>query len=278
MSDQPRRGHVLAEEGMNWLNVWKQKIQPEQITITGGEPLLNPDIVLWCQLIRDTWPQCHVVIQSNGSNLKRSKIIPALTQIGNITLVLTCHHHSINLGFAMFQDEMIKEIDADSDWQHADLTGETVLVKLTKQTACIKVGIQETYTRPYNGVGASMRPWKSKSIEMSHAICATPEHPVLYQNKLYKCLPVANLRDTLTMHKMDKNAAWWDYLQYNGFGPEDDLSEFFADVGKPNQKTCTMCSENIALCQFKHYELGNVGQKITIYPSWSQKPSTPATI
>ena len=82
MSDQLREGHVFVQEGMNWLKEWANKILPGQVTVTGGEPTLNPDLVLWLQLIRDTWPSAHVVIHSNGSDLKHSRIIPALTTIG----------------------------------------------------------------------------------------------------------------------------------------------------------------------------------------------------
>jgi hypothetical protein len=276
MSDQLREGHELASQGVNWLSAWSNRIQPHQVTITGGEPTLNPDLVMWCQLVRNTWPAAHIEIHSNGSELKRSKIIPALTQIGNCTLVLTCHHHPINIGYSLFESQMVVEIKQDGDWLHAEKT-DTALVVMHKQSATIKILAQEVYTRPYHGTAQGMRPWKSKDAAASHSMCATPKHPVMYKNRLYKCLPIANLRDTLVMNKLDDNAAWWDYLQYTGYGPDDNLDEFFQDVGTPNI-ICTMCSSQPAKAQFKHYELGNVGQKVMIYPNWSRKTSTDATM
>ena len=278
MSDQLREGHVFVQEGMNWLKEWANKILPGQVTVTGGEPTLNPDLVLWLQLIRDTWPSAHVVIHSNGSDLKHSRIIPALTTIGNCTLVLTCHHHTINVGYALFEKEMINEIQKDGAWQKTHTPVESVALTMQKQTAVIKVVTQNVYTRPYHGSGLTMRPWKSKDPTISHSMCATPKHPVMYKNRLYKCLPIANLRDTLAMHKLDDNAAWWDYLQYKGYGPDDNLEEFFQDLGQPNANICTMCSSQPVKAQFQHYEIGNVGQKIMIYPNWSRKSKVDATM
>ena len=278
MSDYLRTGHETAKQAQSWLEAWSSKISPKKVVVSGGEPLLNPEINDWLRLIRRTWPDCMIEISSNGTNFKKSEILKTLGEIGNSLLYLTCHHHTIGIGFEQFRNELVEAIDQDQGWEHAANTDPNISMKMQKGTAFVAAGIAEIFVRTYHGVGPSMRPWQSKSAAESHAVCASPRNPILYKNRLFKCSPVANLKDTLTMHKLDTNATWWDYLKYQGYGPEDDIQAFVADIGQPNLKICTMCSPDPAANQIQHYEIGNVGHKIMIYPNWSTLHKQDATL
>lgn len=269
MSDHLRTGHETAEQAQSWLGDWSSIISPARVIVSGGEPLLNPDINNWLRVIRATWPHCWIEISSNGSNFKKSQVIKTLSEIGNCSLQLTCHHTVIGIGLELFRDELVQTIDKDQGWTHAENTDPKISMKMQKGTAFILAGVEEIFVRTYHGTGPSMRPWQSKSAAEAHAVCASPKHPILYKNRLYKCPPIANLRDTLSLHKLDTNAAWWDYLKYRGYGTGDDLDSFLADIGQPNAKICTMCSSDTAANQIQHYEVGSVGHKIMIYPNWS---------
>jgi hypothetical protein len=106
-----------------------------------------------------------------------------------------------------------------------------------------------------------VRPWQSKDPAMAHAICASPNNPQLYKNRLYKCTPIANVKDILGLHGLLDNAHWQDYLNYKGYGVDDDLEAFVQDIGKPNAKICTMCADAKPLAVIQHYELTNVVRK-----------------
>jgi len=278
MSDHLRTGHETAQQAQTWLADWRTRITPKRVIVSGGEPLLNSEIHDWLRLIRATWPDAFIEISSNGTNLKKSEILETLGQVGNCLLNLTCHHTIVSVGLDQFRNELVQAIDQDSGWEHVENKDPTVSMKMQKGTVTVTAGIAEIFVRTYHGTGPSMRPWQSKSAAESHAVCASPKHPVLYKNKLYKCMPIANLKDTLTLHKLETNAAWWDYLKYQGFSLDDDLDAFVADIGQPNPKICTMCSPDPALNQVHHYEVGNVGHKIMIYPNWSTLHKQDATI
>ena len=82
----------------------------------------------------------------------------------------------------------------------------------------------------------------------------------LYKNRIYKCGPIANLRDTLELHNLQDDPDWQLYLEYTGFGPADNLTELVNNFDKPN-KICSMCSKNLQDAEVDHYALGSVLEK-----------------
>jgi hypothetical protein len=78
---------------------------------------------------------------------------------------------------------------------------------------------------------------------------------------LYKCAPIANVKDALEIQGLLDNALWQDYLSYKGYGINDDIEAFVQDIGKPNTKICTMCADAKPLAMVPHYELANVVRK-----------------
>lgn len=59
------RWHTFADT----YKKWSEKIQFGEITILGGEPLLNPDLALWIAGLRQLWPDTKINVLTNGSRL-----------------------------------------------------------------------------------------------------------------------------------------------------------------------------------------------------------------
>ena len=57
-----------------------------EIIITGGEPLLHPNVITFIKLIRDDFPKAEIIIQSNGKLLKKlsQKNLRIFSNIKNI--------------------------------------------------------------------------------------------------------------------------------------------------------------------------------------------------
>ena len=86
---------------------------------------------------------------------------------------------------------------------------------------------------PYKIVNGELTPFKSDPAK-AHKICGSPNVPILYKNKLYKCAPIANLLD------LDKR----DKYKYEGVGPNGDVETIVQNINKP-ESVCAMCPENI---------------------------------
>jgi uncharacterized Fe-S cluster-containing radical SAM superfamily protein len=50
---------------------WSQLVDFEHISILGGEPLLNPTVLEWCEGIRRLWPKATIHLVSNGYHMNR---------------------------------------------------------------------------------------------------------------------------------------------------------------------------------------------------------------
>jgi hypothetical protein len=99
------------------------------------------------------------------------------------------------------------------------------------------------FIKPYKGYGKHMLPWNSNDIHQSHSNCGSPRNPILYKNQLYKCGPIANLKDTLTLFDIQNKSEWQNYLEYQGKNCTDDLSIFVRKIGQP-EEICSMCSSS----------------------------------
>jgi hypothetical protein len=94
----------------------------------------------------------------------------------------------------------------------------------------------------------------------SYNNCGSPLNPLLYKNKIYKCGPIANLRDTLELHKLLDDPDWKFYLDYIGYASTDNLDELINNFDKPNS-ICSMCSKNRIDAEIDHYAPNNVLEK-----------------
>lgn len=251
MSDQPREGGVSIDEGESWLQAWSKVLTVDTIGLTGGEPLMNPDILTWIRKVRQYFPSSHIRVVTNGLHLKTVDVLPLLVELGNATLDVSFHVQGPTA------DDLRKQIlaqtaDLDSQWQPIPSGIEEIPLKLQRGDVFVSVSMWQKFTKPYHGVLKLIRPWKSKQPALSHAACGAPADPLLYKNRVYKCGPIANLRDTLAIHDLLTNAEWQSYLKYKGFGAQDDLQPLIDDFGKPNDKICTMCSSD-ARATIEHY-------------------------
>jgi organic radical activating enzyme len=64
-------GHERWDDFQSLYEQWAQKIDIDWIGILGGEPLLNPDFMLWYDGILRLWPNSKVSVVTNGSQLSK---------------------------------------------------------------------------------------------------------------------------------------------------------------------------------------------------------------
>ena len=263
MSDHNRtEGSVTLSDASAWMAAWSEKISMDTLVITGGEPTLNPDLAEIIKSARQYWPDAHIKLVTNGEHFSEEvDPIAMLKQVGNATLWVSCHWN-IGPSFDLLQQRTWALLNAHGKWKnnHPQVVDE-VYLDLEQDSVSVKMAVYSNFVKTYNGATVLMRPWQSTDPVASHSVCASPKNPQLYKNRLYKCPPIANLKDTLALHNLLDNAHWQDYLAYQGYGIDDDLTPFVADVGKPNAKTCTMCVEMRPLAQVPHYEISNVVRK-----------------
>lgn len=258
MTDYRRPGWVSAEQGREWIEQWSQILDVDTVCLFGGEPLLNRDIETWIDLVRQAWPLATIKVITNGVYLDRRNILPKLFEVGNAVYQVSLHWRSGPI-FDKVKQNLIKQLHDYSGWSVIDQNRSDLIMSMTRESLTVQLAVFGEFIKSYQGYGQSMMPWNSNDPEKSHSICGSPANPILYKNRIYKCGPLGNLRDTLIMHQLDQHPNWQPYLTA-GYAPTDDLTELIDNFGKPNP-ACAMCSSNKSIAEIQHYRPGAVHEK-----------------
>jgi organic radical activating enzyme len=243
LSDFPRRGVASVDEITQWLEYWSQHLDIDVITLFGGEPLIHPDIIKICQQIRKYYPTSVIRLITNGYLLDRVEpnawfdFQPFEIQISVHRLD---HESTIN-------NQIKKILTVKSGWQTrvAGLNQHQQIQFAIDEFKIYKSKFKD-FVAPYKLVDQKLLPFDSDPTK-AHSICGSPNTPVLYKGKLYKCPPVANL--------IDLTGENWN--NYQCCETWEELPNFIAQVGKP-EKVCAQCPETQSQHSYDHFNINNV--------------------
>ena len=243
LSDRTREGIAPYSDIQTWLQTWQLKIEPNLVTIFGGEPLLHPKIVDICRDVRSTWPAATIRVITNGYLLDR--VDPAAWfEFSNFEIQVSVHR----LDHVLVINNKIKSIlQCKKGWQVKQYAGyqEHKQIEWSLDGFRIYKSIFAEFVVPFKG-DRTIESWNSDPCE-SHSICGSPDSPILYKGRLYKCPSIANIID-LTQQS---------YFDYNGFGPDDNLDEFVNEVGRP-ERVCGVCPDRSSARIINHLDIKNV--------------------
>jgi hypothetical protein len=257
MTDYMRKGSVTAKEGNIWLSEWSKALDVGTVCLFGGEPLMNKDISSWIKLTRKYFPHSNIKIISNGFYLEHKNILADLFEAGNTTYQISLHWREGDK-FNNIKKNLIGQINQYPNWKVVKSNRKEVILAAINKTVTVQLAVFGEFVQPYKGHGTSMQPWNSDNIEASYSNCGSPLNPILYKNKIYKCGPIANLRDTLELFNLQDDPAWQKYLTYSGYTTLD-VDELIADYSKPNN-ICSMCASNTE-ANIDHYSPTSVMEK-----------------
>lgn len=246
VSDQKRNGVASISDITTWVNEWSKVVDPEVITIFGGEPCLHPKLIEICRLVRQCWPTATIRLITNGYLLKNFDPSEWFN-FGPFEIQVSVHRqdHVVQI------NQVIKTIlDQKSNWKvkryggsdHRQLEWSHGDVKIYKS-------IFKDFIVPYKQEGTKLVAWNSNPVE-SHKICGSPSTPILYKGKLYKCPAVANVMDIT-----DEN-----WFNYHAVAVDEDLSEFISNINKP-EPVCGQCPAQSQAIIIDHFNKNNVKTK-----------------
>jgi organic radical activating enzyme len=246
LSDFPRKGVVSLEEVDSWLGYWSEYVNIDVMVLFGGEPLINPKILDICKCIRKYYPDTIIRLITNGYLLDNFDPT-SWFDFGPFEIQVSIHridHESII-------NKKIKNILATrKNWTTTvDQLNLHQQIKFTSGNFTIYKSKFKDFVAPYGIKNNKLVALQSDPV-VAHKLCGSPNTPVLYKGKLYKCPPVANLIDML-----DEN--WNNYKSCNS---HEDLPQFIKLIGHP-ELVCSQCPDNTNAIIFDHFDRGNVRVK-----------------
>jgi len=226
----------------SWITPWKHKLLPERFNILGGEPLLNKDAERIIYLCKDSFPSAKHKFYTNALLLKNhvSWLYKALKD-NDASLVITLHSRDKRY-LKLFK----KNLRCLTDWGDFVLKKETWFRKLYDVNG-VEVEVRDMkshWYKTYTGNGFNAKPYADNNPKKSWEECVSKESIQLYYGTLYKCGPIAYLKDFLGKYALSSDTAWKPYSTYQPLKhtcSDDDLSNF---LSQEEEFICNMCPAN----------------------------------
>ena len=229
LSDFDRKGVESLEDVRKQCHAWRKIIYPSVISIFGGEPLMHPRIEKVLQAIREAWPDAVIRLITNGYLLRRHNP-ETWFNFGPMEMQVSIHRSDHE---HIITKEIKRIVGCRNEWvaTRSRLDGHRHLELHNKDLIIYKSKFK-TFVMPYKLENGELKPFKSDPAK-AHSICGSPNVPILYRNKLYKCAPLPNILD------LDKKG----HYSYKGVEPNGDVDSIINNIGKP-ESVCAMCPEN----------------------------------
>ena len=241
LSDSTRYGVESLQNIQIQCDSWHERLQPRIIALFGGEPLMHPRIHDVIEKIKQAWPEATLRLITNGYLLKKHD--PEIWfKYEPLEIQVSIHRQDHE---AILTEQIKRIVECRTDWKILKFTDDGhKQLELSRKGFKIYKSKFGDFVMPYN---KDLTPFNSDP-KMAHSICGSPATPILYKNRLYKCPPVANLLDMKP-----------GYVDYDGVGHNEDLSEFVNGIGKP-EGVCAMCPASRSH-SIDHYAEENVHVK-----------------
>jgi hypothetical protein len=222
-SDQGHKGVVSLEDAGRWMAWWSGRIRPGTFSLVGGEPTIHPELAEFVRLARRHWPDSHLRLVTNGFFLHRHPELPRVLQGDRKAHIFLSIHHSA----PEYLDKIRPAHRLLQSWKR-------------------DYGIQVSYYRSfghwrhtYRGSGAGMQPFEDGQPRRSWQRCRAKGCPQLFEEKIWKCAPLAYLNMQHAKHGLSEK--WNPYLRYEPLAPECTDGELEAFFAKEDESYCSMC-------------------------------------
>jgi organic radical activating enzyme len=268
-SDSKRiKGLVNLEESMPWLTEWASKVDPEAVTIFGGEPLLHPQFIEWCRTVRRLWPNSELRINTNGYYLDRLfDRIPELfiedirpqfivsIQTGHEPYYSIVKNHIETLKekvlaylAPLYPTEYVEwnlwldEAEIFKSWWRIDINQRDTGIRIT---SCEQHKIP--WQAHYQNAEENLKPFYDYNDEYyvkNHSFCQAKNFVNLYQGRLYKCPTVAVVGHTLETFGLNNDTDWNPYISnYQSIGADATIEQLYnwVQTQANPEKVCNMC-------------------------------------
>ena len=223
-SNHNHRGHLELSEADRWMGLWNHRFHVDEFHLLGGEPTIHPELPDFVGLVRRHWPDSYIRIRTNGFFLHRHPRLPALLAAdGRASISLAIHHNS-----SEYRERLRPISDLVESWRREF----GVVIDIGHSFA--------NWTRRYEGFGEKMEPFEDGAPRASWEICPGRFCKQLFEEKLWKCAPLAYLK--MQKAKYGLSEKWDFYLRYEPLNPTCSDSALDEFIGREEEEYCGMCS------------------------------------
>lgn len=223
-SNNKHTGMATADDTRSQFSLWNRKLLPEKISLLGGEPTLNPELVDIIYITREMWPHSKLLLVTNGFFLHKFLDLPKALEETGCYLDISVHHSS-------------------PEYQKAIEPARKLVDEWSKEYF-LKVNWRESFSkwrRTYKGTCQNMSPYTDDNPRKSWNICKSKWCLQLHEGMLWKCPQLAYLKMQLQkVGKLDSDE-WQPYVQYKPLSHNNSIEKIREFVSRQVEDVCGMC-------------------------------------
>ena len=230
---------------------WAQNLKFDFITILGGEPLLNPTILEWCQGIRRLWPESSIHLVTNGYHMNKVAGLYETIRDNKILLSVTLHNEHEE---SFIYGEVDKFLDGGKEKSRNEEKG---YIHFEDRQLPMGVWTQKDYefvTSALYKTPDNKFSLHNSDPHIAHDHCTFANGKTYHfvRGKLYKCGPVALFPEFDSQHSLDISDSDRQLINsYEPFSAEDFAQrsdEILEKIDQPLPQ-CKFCPENYETSQ-----------------------------
>lgn len=219
---------ITTEDLKKWYLSWNKKIRPKEVSILGGEPLLHKDLIDIIYFTKEYWQlneDQYYEIVTNGIFVHRHPGLPKALVDTNCVLTVSLHSYD-----PKYLKVFFKSLKLINEW--VECYGINVVINDSANY----------WLKTYYGVGKDILPFEDGDAKTSWDNCPCGQQNFqLYDNKIYKCSPLAYLQLKKRKYKDKLSEKWDPYLKYNPLLPESTQEEVYEFFNRQYESVCSMC-------------------------------------
>ena len=229
---------ITFDKSKIWVENWSNVIYPKRFWFAGGEPLLSNDWYKYLELVQEVWKNCDdKLLYTNGLLLSKYSNLLEVCKKTKTSICISVHSIEIKQVLEEVNNILIKEKYIDKRYVQKSQSYyfylKDIYVKVRDMTT-------QHWKRFYKGHRNSMEPYEDNNIRNSWLNCVC-KAPTIYNDRIYKCSPLAFLKDTIDTVNPISNK-WDKYLEYSGIHWTDSENKILEFFKKEEEWMCNMCS------------------------------------
>lgn len=249
-NDRIFKGHFSWADNEEQYKKWASMLTMSRITILGGEPFANPDLINWVKNIKKLWPTCQdISVCTNGTYLTNNR-----------SLIEEIISEGVWLDICVHDPDSYDKIIQDAE----NVFGDIEFRKITTSNHDIgyhKFDVVEYYyknkpickiSKQWNFSTSSLKEinngvtiMHNSDPKIAHENCAAKYCHYFVEGKLYKCHVVGIADQLLSQFKVDNESTklLQKYKSCSPDDPDEYIENFVSNIGQYIPQ-CSLCPEN----------------------------------
>jgi hypothetical protein len=219
-----RKGIIPVMQIEEWFTTWSKKIVPETFIISGGEPLLHPEINKIIELAVRYWRNSKIILWTNGmlsNKITDSEILLSLKSLHHINITKHFDNAEYNIKLQKFTDIL-----------NDNKISFNIIPSFQKWAVA--------YEFDENGIPV---PFHSDFRKAWKDGCMARPCVTLEDNKLYKCSIINNMQGALREGVLGED---WNIVNtYKPLTPEATSWEIFVHLYSGAFPQCSICPQTL---------------------------------